>query len=177
MLIILYSYTSHLHIVYRMGIYFFAISIMEYLTGEFLLLVFKKRFWDYSEDAFNIRGHVCLPFSIYWVILAMGFEKTFYPVSMQLLHKVSSMHVLYFNAIIGSIMFVDIIFVTGIPAKVFRWSQGFAVRYLDIDGLSPQRILYSMQERFPNVPAQITAFLSDIELTQLIKRFNGRYRQ
>ena len=96
---------------------------------------------------------------------------------MQLLQKVSNLHVLYFDAVIGSIMLIDIILVTGIPNKVYQWSQSLAYRHLDINRWSMQRILYSMQERFPQVPAHIAAFLSDSELADIIRRFNERYRQ
>lgn len=177
LLIMLYSYASHLPILYRIGIYFFTISLMEYVTGELLLLVFKKRYWDYTDDLLNIRGHVCLPFSIYWALLAIGFEKTFYPVSMQLLQNVSNMHVLYFDAAICSIMFLDIIFVTGIPTSVSRWSQSLAGRHFDIDRSSMQRIVYSMQERFPQVPAHFAALLSDTDLADILRRFYERLRK
>lgn len=41
-------------------------SVLEYITGFILEKVFHNKWWDYSDKPFNIRGYVCLKFSIYW---------------------------------------------------------------------------------------------------------------
>lgn len=41
-------------------------SLLEYVTGFALEKVFHTRWWDYSDQPFNIRGHVCLKFSLAW---------------------------------------------------------------------------------------------------------------
>lgn len=35
-------------------------TLVEYLTGTLLELVFHTKYWDYSEDRFNFRGRICL---------------------------------------------------------------------------------------------------------------------
>lgn len=45
---------------------FLLTSVLEYLTGFILEKVFHNKWWDYSNKPFNIRGYVCLKFSIYW---------------------------------------------------------------------------------------------------------------
>ncbi|MBW2140016.1 MAG: radical SAM protein [Deltaproteobacteria bacterium] len=52
--------------------YFFALSSLEYLTGLAYNTLFQTRYWDYSNERFNIGGHVCLRFSIYWTVLALA---------------------------------------------------------------------------------------------------------
>lgn len=47
-------------------------STVEYLTGMFFEKYFEKKWWDYSHEAFQLHGHVCLRFSIYWTILSLG---------------------------------------------------------------------------------------------------------
>lgn len=44
----------------------FLTSALEYLTGFLLEKVFHNKWWDYSDKPFNIKGYVCLKFSIYW---------------------------------------------------------------------------------------------------------------
>ena len=43
-------------------------GVLEYLTGYLMEKIFKARWWDYSDNRFNINGRVCLetlvPFSI-----------------------------------------------------------------------------------------------------------------
>lgn len=41
-------------------------SALEFVTGFLLEKVFHNKWWDYSDKPFNIKGYVCLKFSIYW---------------------------------------------------------------------------------------------------------------
>ena len=45
---------------------FLLTSVLEYITGYILEKVFHNKWWDYSDKPFNIKGYVCLKFSIYW---------------------------------------------------------------------------------------------------------------
>ncbi len=45
---------------------FIVTSTMEYITGYVLEKLFHTRWWDYSDRKFNIKGYVCVSFSIYW---------------------------------------------------------------------------------------------------------------
>ena len=40
--------------------------MLESITGYILEKVFHNKWWDYSDKPFNIKGYVCLKFSIYW---------------------------------------------------------------------------------------------------------------
>lgn len=50
---------------------FFLSSILEYITGFLLEKIFHEHWWDYSDKPFNIKGYVCLEFSIFWGIACM----------------------------------------------------------------------------------------------------------
>ena len=43
-------------------------SLIELITGMILEKVFGNRWWDYSDDRFNIKGYISLKFSILWGI-------------------------------------------------------------------------------------------------------------
>ncbi len=45
---------------------FLLTSTLEYITGFVLEKIFHNKWWDYSSIPFNIKGYVCLKFSIYW---------------------------------------------------------------------------------------------------------------
>jgi uncharacterized membrane protein len=45
---------------------FLLTSVLEFITGYILEKVFHNQWWDYSDKPFNIKGYVCLKFSIYW---------------------------------------------------------------------------------------------------------------
>ena len=41
-------------------------SALEWLTGFVLEQLFHQRWWDYSDEPFNLNGYICLRFSIAW---------------------------------------------------------------------------------------------------------------
>lgn len=43
-------------------------SLIEFITGLILEKVFGNKWWDYSDDKFNIKGYISLKFSILWGI-------------------------------------------------------------------------------------------------------------
>ncbi len=62
----------HFPLVIRAALGSAVITVLEFLTG----LVVNRRFqvWDYRRMPLNLRGQICLPFSLLWVPLsAVGF--------------------------------------------------------------------------------------------------------
>lgn len=43
-----------------------AVSAIEWVTGFALEKIFHSRWWDYSDQPFNLNGYICLPFSLIW---------------------------------------------------------------------------------------------------------------
>ncbi len=41
-------------------------TTLEFLTGYILEKAFHNKWWDYSDKPFNIKGYICLKFSILW---------------------------------------------------------------------------------------------------------------
>lgn len=52
-----------------------AATILEYITGVFMELLFKVRYWDYSDKPFQFQGHICLSSSIAWGLLSIALVK------------------------------------------------------------------------------------------------------
>lgn len=46
-------------------------TILEYVTGALMEYVLKVRYWDYSDEAYNFRGYICLKASIAWGIFSV----------------------------------------------------------------------------------------------------------
>lgn len=42
--------------------------VLEYMTSYFMELIFKARWWDYSNKKFNINGRVCLEYAVFFGI-------------------------------------------------------------------------------------------------------------
>ena len=41
-------------------------TALEFVTGYILEKVFHNKWWDYSDKPFNVKGYICLKFSILW---------------------------------------------------------------------------------------------------------------
>lgn len=83
---------------------------MEFVTGEVMLQLFKRRFWDYTDNALNVRGHICLPFSVAWAVLSLVFEQSIYPVSMTLVELIDNHYLMLMNGAGLLVMQVDFIY-------------------------------------------------------------------
>lgn len=55
-------------------------SILEYFTGYILEKVFHNKWWDYSDIPFNIKGYICLKFSILWGLACSFIMLVLHPV-------------------------------------------------------------------------------------------------
>lgn len=60
-------------------------SVIEFLTGWILEIIFKQRWWNYSDFPFNIKGYVCLKFSILWGLACLLVMEIVHPGIIQLI--------------------------------------------------------------------------------------------
>lgn len=47
------------------------VTLVEFLIGCIVNIVFKMNVWDYSRMPFNILGQVCLLYSVLWGVLSI----------------------------------------------------------------------------------------------------------
>ena len=67
------------HFLVKILIYFAATTGLELVSGFLAQHIFHARLWDYSDQRFQYKGHICLKFSIYWIALAFAFEYLLMP--------------------------------------------------------------------------------------------------
>lgn len=46
-------------------------TVLEFVTGAAMEALFKVRYWDYSNQKFNYKGHICLSSTIAWGFLTI----------------------------------------------------------------------------------------------------------
>lgn len=46
-------------------------TVLEYVTGVVMLRLFRVRYWDYSNQRFQYKGHICLTSTIVWGFLSL----------------------------------------------------------------------------------------------------------
>jgi len=57
----------------------FICSLLEYVSGFLLEKIFHERWWDYSDEPFNLHGYICLRFSIAWGLAGAIVIKEIHP--------------------------------------------------------------------------------------------------
>ncbi len=82
---------------------------LELVSAFIAQYLFKIRLWDYSDQRFNYKGHICLKFSLYWVLLAFAFEYLILPPYHDILNQLSPGSKILFAGIILTAMLADLL--------------------------------------------------------------------
>ena len=77
MFLFLQGYKENPILIFCLG--FVVLSIWEYAVGVFLEKVFKTKYWDYSNNKYNLQGRVCLLNSFFWGMLGILFIYFIHP--------------------------------------------------------------------------------------------------
>lgn len=69
MLVVSAPFRDNLLLTYLAGVV--GATALEYVTGVTMEALFKVRYWDYSNQRFNYKGHICLSSSVAWGFLTI----------------------------------------------------------------------------------------------------------
>ena len=83
-------------------------SALEWLTGFVLEKLFHQRWWDYSDQPFNLSGYVCLRFSIAWGFACLFVVKLLHPTVLLFIRLIPKTLGLALLALLGAVMAVDL---------------------------------------------------------------------
>lgn len=54
-------------------------SALEFITGFILEKIFHQKWWDYSDEKLNIKGYICLKFSLLWGVACLVVVRIIHP--------------------------------------------------------------------------------------------------
>lgn len=54
-------------------------SLLELFTGFILEKIFNMKWWDYSQEKFNLHGYICLKFSLLWGVACLIVVRLIHP--------------------------------------------------------------------------------------------------
>lgn len=83
-------------------------SALEWLTGFVLEKLFHQRWWDYSDQPFNLSGYICLRFSIAWGFACLFVVKLLHPTVLLLIRLIPRTLGVVLLAGLGAVMAVDL---------------------------------------------------------------------
>lgn len=88
---------------------FFVLSIWEYIVGWMLEKIFHAKYWDYTQNRFNIKGRVCLMNSLFWGFLGVVFIRYIHPFIVEKIDIIKINDLLFLTVTLSIIMIVDLI--------------------------------------------------------------------
>lgn len=104
---VLKDFRGNAIIVFCLG--FVALSLWEYLVSVFLEKIFHTKYWDYSENKYNLQGRVCLKNSCFWGILGVVFIYLIHPFVKKNVYLINNDILMYVDLIILIVLIVDTI--------------------------------------------------------------------
>ena len=62
------------------------VTILEFVTGFALEKIFHSKWWDYSDNILNLKGYICIKYSILWGVLAFALIQIIHPIVTNLVY-------------------------------------------------------------------------------------------
>lgn len=95
------SFWQHTIIIGRSLFFLFVIStlftsVLEFLTGWILEKFFHAVWWDYHSKKWNLKGYICLQFSLLWGIAAVVVLYLIHPFICQIMKKIHTQNCRFF---------------------------------------------------------------------------------
>lgn len=99
-------------------------SIVEYTVSFLGEMILHVKWWDYSNQPFNINGRICVGFAVFWGILAMYLLGSFNPKVDRLINalknKVKNEKILKTFIVFTIVIMLADCIITGIAIKCFE---------------------------------------------------------
>ena len=99
-------------------------SILEYTTSYLMEVIFKTRWWDYSNMRFNINGRVCLETLIPFGIGGMCIIYLINPLLSTLFSQTNDTLIIVISIILASLFIIDLVFSLKILSSIKKLSFG-----------------------------------------------------
>lgn len=138
-------------------------TVLEYVTGYVMEQLFKVRYWDYSDQKWNLHGYICLSSSIAWGFLTILMTRVLHKPVDRLISSLPVVWILLFLTTVSAIFIYDTVICTR-NAFVFGRSLK-AMRKLrqDLERLQVQSALLKMEtaDHFEDARAEFLELLEE----------------
>jgi uncharacterized membrane protein len=85
-------------------------DIVEYFTSFVMEKAFNARWWDYSQQPFNLHGRICLTHTLYWGTASCLFLYVLHPlIDVYFVNQVNSESRVLIVYIISTVFLIDVI--------------------------------------------------------------------
>jgi len=163
-------------------------SVVEYIGGWFVETFFHLKLWDYSDLPWNLHGRICLLFSFFWGVLAIGVVLWIQPWVLSLLERLSREWRWLLTGWLSMYLVMDFWFsarmyqryafwVNHIKENLAQWSEKFVLPSLSLrDTQRYFRRLLQPLHAFPHLAKQLRERMKDVpeSFGDFLRRFLPR---
>ena len=102
------NYASYAFII-NIAISIILVTALEYITGYVMEKIFKCKWWDYSNHAWNLHGYICLQTSILWGVLAFILLQFLHPEFSEIVNAIPNNLKKYISLFLFTYLLIDTI--------------------------------------------------------------------
>lgn len=124
-------------------------SLLELFTGFILEKIFNMKWWDYSQEKFNLHGYICLKFSLLWGVACLIVVRLIHPLIAVFVSKIPHTFGLIVISVIMLCFVSDMIFtVLAIInfKKKLRILEGISAEMRKISDKTGEKIFDTVEE-------------------------------
>lgn len=146
-------------------------SVLEYTVSLIGELIFNIKWWDYSNQAFNINGRICVHFSIFWGLLGIYLISEVNPKIDRLINFINSKISVRFLKILT--VLIMIFFIVDIILTCYAL-QMFTIRIVhenDLNVEDREKIDRQYEKIYVNDKKQAEFILKYFDNEKMIKTF------
>lgn len=114
-------------------------TLLEYITGAVMEAMFSMKYWDYSNQRFNIKGYICLSSSIAWGFFSVLLVKVVHVPISKYIDNMDKRILAVLIFIIMAVMVTDF---------MFSFKNALALRKLLVYQTNIRKELADITERF-----------------------------
>lgn len=103
----LYPFRDNIFILFAASV--ILTSLLEFITGFVLEKLFHEKWWDYTGFPFNIKGYICLKFSLLWGIACLIVVKLFHPLIDFTINKIPNLALIIICTVLLTAFICDLI--------------------------------------------------------------------
>jgi len=163
----------------------FLTSLIEYLAGYILETAFNSTWWDYSDEPYNLKGRICLYFSIIWGFVSILILKVIHPYTMHVVSIIPpKLGILLFYSLLLCLL-IDFILTVITVLKLKSLLHQFNTSYLELtDKVSGFKLNLRNTKTIPELKIKLDQLIESAEIKMskkksdienIIKELKARY--
>lgn len=147
-------------------------TLLELITGFLLEKIFHKRWWDYSNNKFNLGGYICAEFSLLWGAVCFILYEAVHPLVVKLVGIIPYKILLFINIGLSLLFIVDFI---STVITLLGLNQKF--KTLSSQSQDIKRLSDELGQRVADRTAAAIELGKEIEQSPRFKEFDQRSEQ